>query len=159
MQRSNPRSFIFLCTGVYAASKRSQEIISETLRLEMVPFGVKVLAVTTGAVKTKGQTYFDDWKLPDDSIYKPIEDTIAARACGHDGVERMDTMAYANQVVNKIESGASGRVWLGTNAAGVKFGSVFLPTSWMVSSLVLLLLPAPTAKLSVLTFRVGQWGH
>lgn len=124
---------MFLCTGAYAASKRSQEIISETLRLEMVPFGVKVLAVTTGAVKTKGQTYFEDWKLPANSIYKPIEDTISARASGHDGVERTDTMAYANQVANKIESGASGRVWLGSNAAAIKFGSVFLPTSWMVS--------------------------
>lgn len=127
---------MYICllrTGAYAASKRSQEIISETLRLEMVPFGVTVLAVTTGAVKTNGQTYFNDWKLPADSIYRPIEDKIAARASGHDGVERMDTMAYANQVVNKIESGVSGKVWLGTHATAVKFGSVFLPTSWMVS--------------------------
>ena len=121
------------CTGVYAASKRSHEIISETLRLEMSPFGVTVLAITTCAVKTKGQTYFEDWKLPADSIYKPIEDTIAARARGHDGVERMDTMKYANKVFNDIESGTSGRVWRGTNAAIIKFGSSFYPTSWMVS--------------------------
>lgn len=132
MQSSNS-GFTFLCIGVYAASKRSHEIISETLRLEMAPFGVTVLAVTTGAVKTNGQTYFEDWKLPPDSIYKPIEDTIASRARGHDGVERMDTMAYANKVVNDIERGASGKVWRGNNAAGVRFGSVFLPTSWMVS--------------------------
>lgn len=71
---------MFSSTGVYAASKMSQEILSETLRLEMAPFGVTVLAVTTGAVKTNGQTYSKDWKLPADSIYKPIEDMIAARS-------------------------------------------------------------------------------
>ena len=118
---------------MYAASKRSLEIISETLRLEMVPFGVTVLAITTGPVKSNGQTNFEDWKLPADSVYKPIEDKIAARARGHDGVMRMDTMAYANKVVNDIEGGASGRIWRGTNAAGAKFGLAFLPTSWVVS--------------------------
>lgn len=124
---------MFAVLGVYAASKSSLEIISETLRLEMVPFGVTVLAVTTGAVKTKGQTYFGDWKLPADSIYKAIEDKIAARARGEDGVARMNTKEYAENVVNDIERGASGQVWRGNNAAGAKFGSVFLPTSWMVS--------------------------
>lgn len=64
---------MLLFLGVYAASKRSHEIISETLRLEMAPFSVTVLAITTGAVNTKGQTYFENWKLPLDSIYKPIE--------------------------------------------------------------------------------------
>lgn len=78
----------------------------------MVLFGVTVLIVTTCAVKTKGQTYFEDWKLPAKSIYKQVEDKIAARARVHDGIERMVTMAYGNKVVNKIESGASGRVWL-----------------------------------------------
>lgn len=99
----------------------------------MAPFGVTVLAVTTGAVKTQGQTYFEDWKLPTDSIYKPIEDAIAERARGHDGFERMDTMAYANKVISDIERGASGKVWRGSSATSVQFGSVFLPTSWMVS--------------------------
>lgn len=122
---------MFLETGVYAASKRSQEIISETLRLEMVPFGVTVLAVTTGAVKTNGQTYFEDWKLPVDSIYKPIEGTIAARARGDDGVERMDTMAYANKVVNKIESGiAEGSGWVIMRRVSSLDRPSFQPRGW-----------------------------
>lgn len=49
------------------------EIIAETLRLELQPFGVGVLCVVTGAVQTNGQTYFEDWKLPEDSLYRPIE--------------------------------------------------------------------------------------
>ncbi|KAF3070403.1 NADPH-dependent 1-acyldihydroxyacetone phosphate reductase [Daldinia childiae] len=64
----------------YSASKRSLEIVAETLRLELAPFGVDVLEIVTGAVKTLGQTYFGDFQLPAESLYKGIEDTIAGRA-------------------------------------------------------------------------------
>ena len=74
-------------TGLYAASKRSLDIVSETLRLELAPFDVNVLTKTTGAVQTRGNTYFDDWKLVADSRYKPIEETIAARTRGDDGIK------------------------------------------------------------------------
>jgi len=52
--------------GLYAATKRSLELVAETLRLEIEPFGVKVIQIVTGAVKSNGRTYFEDWKLPDD---------------------------------------------------------------------------------------------
>lgn len=107
--------------------------MSETLRLEVAPFDVTVLSVVTGAVKTNGLTYFEDWELPADSIYKPIEATIAERTRGHDGVKRMETIDYANKVADEITRGASGKVWRGSTAGAVKFGSVFLPQSSMVS--------------------------
>lgn len=62
-----------LSLGVYAASKRSLEIISETLRLELKPFRVRVLAVVTGAVQSNGQTYFEDLELPEGSLYKGLK--------------------------------------------------------------------------------------
>jgi 1-acylglycerone phosphate reductase len=96
-----------------------------------------VLSVVTGAVQTNGQTYFEDWKLPDDSLYKPIESLIADRTRGHDGVKRMNLADYANKVTNDILRGASGKIWCGTNAGGVKFGEGFMPQSLMVSSLFL----------------------
>ena len=52
----------------------------------MEPFGVKVLAVVTGAVETNGQSYFKDWKLPENSLFKPIETIIGDRAGGNDGL-------------------------------------------------------------------------
>ncbi|KAH8700862.1 putative hydroxybutyrate dehydrogenase [Talaromyces proteolyticus] len=122
--------------GSYAASKRSIEIIAETLRLELRPFNVGVLSVVTGAVKTQGQTYFGDFKLPADSSYHSIEDTIASRAQGIDGSTRMDLMTYSDQVVTKITTGATGKFWCGDNASAVKFGSNYLPTSFMDSGLV-----------------------
>jgi hypothetical protein len=83
-------------------------------------------------VKTQGQTYFGDFKLPNDSLYHSIEDVIASRAQGNDGVSRMALMAYSNQVVDKITKGVTGKFWCGNNASGVKFGSSYLPTSFMV---------------------------
>jgi hypothetical protein len=56
------------------------EIMSDTLRLELSPFKVNALSVVTGAVQTNGLTYFEDFELPPDSLYKSIEDTIFARA-------------------------------------------------------------------------------
>ena len=99
----------------------------------MVPFGVKVLAVTTGAVMSQGQTYFEDWKLPEGSLYKEIEDTIASRARGNDPVKRMATSDYANKVVGDILGGATGRVWRGSMATTMKYVLAMVPTSVLVS--------------------------
>ncbi|RHZ49178.1 SDR family oxidoreductase [Aspergillus thermomutatus] len=119
--------------GVYSASKRSLEIIAETLRLEMAPFGVRVLSVVTGAVRTNGQAYFDDLQLPEDSLYKPIEETVAARARGEDGVARMPAEEYAGHVVRAITAGRQGKFWCGNMAGSVWFGSTYLP-QWMMDT-------------------------
>ncbi|KAI8944274.1 hypothetical protein F4801DRAFT_600065 [Xylaria longipes] len=106
--------------GTYAASKMSTEIVAETLRLELAPFGVNVLEVVTGAVKSMGQTYFGDFKLPQQSS---IEPTIAGRAQGNDGLPRMDTLEYAKAVVHEIMERTPGRVWYGGFADNVKMST------------------------------------
>ncbi|KAJ0120057.1 hypothetical protein J7T55_000910 [Diaporthe amygdali] len=102
--------------GTYAASKRSLELAAETLQLELAPFGVGVLEVVTGAVKTRGQTYFGDFKLPDQSLYKGIEDVIASRAQGKDQLPRMETAEYTAVVADKIIDRTTGRFWYDINA-------------------------------------------
>ncbi|EMR69410.1 putative nadph-dependent 1-acyldihydroxyacetone phosphate reductase protein [Eutypa lata UCREL1] len=109
--------------GTYAATKRSLELVAETLRLELAPFGVGVLEVVTGAVKTKGQTYFGDFRLPAGSLYKSIEGTIASRAQGHDQVPRMDTVEYATAVVDAITARTAGKFWYGNHAEQVRMGT------------------------------------
>ncbi|KAJ5889621.1 hypothetical protein N7504_010431 [Penicillium tannophilum] len=113
-------AFTTSISGTYAGSKRAMELMADTLRLELIPFKVKVLCIVTGATQTQGQTYFGDFKLPEDSLYKPIEETIAARAQGQDGSERMPLMEYSSQVAAQIESGATGRFWCGANSASTK---------------------------------------
>ncbi|KAI2784133.1 hypothetical protein F4815DRAFT_501953 [Daldinia loculata] len=109
--------------GAYSASKRSLEIVAETLRLELAPFGVDVLEIVTGAVKTLGQTYFGDFQLPAESLYKSIEDTIASRAQGKDGMPRMETREYATAVVSEIKKRATGKFWYGCNVDMVKIST------------------------------------
>lgn len=109
------------------------EIIAETLRLELEPFGVSVLSIVTGAVRTNCLSYFQDWKLPEDSLYKPIEQTIAARARGEDGVKRTDRMEYGEKVVSEIVGGSTDKVWCGNMAGLIKFMATYFP--WLMVSL------------------------
>lgn len=111
-------------SGSYGASKRAQEHMSEVFRVELSPFNVKVLSVVTGAVSTNGQTYFEDWALPANSRYKLIESTLAKTVRGIDGVPRTPLMTYANNVVDNILGGATGRVWLGERAEMMRDASV-----------------------------------
>jgi NAD(P)-dependent dehydrogenase (short-subunit alcohol dehydrogenase family) len=121
--------------GTYAASKRSLELAAETLRLELAPFGVDVLEVVTGAVKTRGQTYFGNFKLPEQSMYKKIEHVIASRAQGNDQLLRMETAEYAAAVADQIISRATGRFWYGNNAEETRMSTTAttVPQSAMVS--------------------------
>lgn len=105
--------------------------MAETLRLELAPFHVKVLSVVTGALKTNGQTYFDDWTLPEGSRYAPVEQTIKDRARGQEGAPRMEAADYAKRVVAEIVKGKTGKLWYGASAGPVKFMTSYLP-SWIV---------------------------
>ncbi|KAI0139832.1 hypothetical protein GGR57DRAFT_488490 [Xylariaceae sp. FL1272] len=109
--------------GTYAASKMSLEIVAETLRLELAPFGVNVVEIVTGGVKSQGQTYFNDFKLPEDSLYKPVEGIIAQRAQGNEGMPRMETVEYTTVVVDKMMKGTVGRIWHGIRAEDVRMAT------------------------------------
>ncbi|RYP64885.1 hypothetical protein DL771_008562 [Monosporascus sp. 5C6A] len=121
--------------GTYAASKKSIEIVAETLRLELAPFGVGVLEVVTGAVKTMGQTYFGNFQLLAQSLDKSIEDIIANMVQGNGGLLRMDLMDYAVVVVDEIMKHTTGRFWYDNNADSVKMGTTAtaLPQSALIS--------------------------
>lgn len=107
------------------------EIMSDTLRLELSPFKVKVLSVVTGSVQTNGLTYFDDFKLPPDSVYKSIEDTIFARAHGAGSPKRLDVAEYASKVVSTIIKESSNKTWPGPVAGFIKFTSSYFP-AWLL---------------------------
>lgn len=99
-----------------------------------------MLEIVTGAVKTNGQTYFGSFKLPEQSLYKPIEDTIAGRAQGKDQLPRMDTVQYASAVADEITKRTTGRFWYGNNAESTKMGTTAtqVPQDAMVSPTCLL---------------------
>jgi short-subunit dehydrogenase len=90
--------------------------MAETFRLEISPFGVDVITIVTGAVKSKGHSYYEDYKLPEGSLYAPIESTIKERAHGNDGISRMKAEDYADAVSQAIIEQRAGKFWYGQNA-------------------------------------------
>jgi 1-acylglycerone phosphate reductase len=83
-----------------------------------------------------GQTYFGDFKLPDDSLYKPVEDIIATRARGEDGIPRMALAEYSNEVVTQIIQGQTSKFWCGENAESTKYASTNLESTALVRFLL-----------------------
>ena len=110
-------------------------MITDTLRLELAPLGVKVVTVNTGAVSTNTLSTGVNLKLPPTSQYLSIETEIAARARGEDGTPRMEPSVYAEKVVGDVLAGANGHIWRGGYASMVWFTSRWLPT-WLAVSLI-----------------------
>ncbi|KAJ6108159.1 hypothetical protein N7523_009482 [Penicillium sp. IBT 18751x] len=109
--------------GSYGASKRSQEHMADVLRLELSPFGVKVLSVVTGAITTNCLTYFQDWALPRDSPYIEIEEFFSKFVQDTNGIPRTPLESYATDVVDSILGGMTGRIWVGERAEKMKNAS------------------------------------
>ena len=101
--------------------------ISDTLRMELVPFSVKVITVHTGAVKSNALADGPSFKLPSTSRYLSIEKEISARARGEDGVPRMETSVYADKVVGDVLAGANCSVWRGSVASLVWYFNNWTP--------------------------------
>ena len=92
------------------------DLMAETLRLELAPFGVKTVSLITGAVETRALAFFNTWSLPPASRYKPIEPVITARVRGVETFLQIPITEYADQVADKLIKGTSGRVWTGVNS-------------------------------------------
>lgn len=119
--------------GIYTGSKVAVTAISDTLRLELAPFGVKVVTVVTGAVRTNILSIGVNFVIPANSMFKSIEKEIAARAWGEDGTPRMETAVYAEKVVADSLGGANRQIWRGSHASIVRFTSNLFPASISVS--------------------------
>ncbi|KAL4862159.1 hypothetical protein BDV12DRAFT_179192 [Aspergillus spectabilis] len=120
--------------ATYAATKRSLEIYLDTLRLELSPFGVRVVSVVTGSVKSKGNSYFDDLMLPEKSLYKAVEESVLARAKWEDGVPRESSEKWAEKVVKRLTGGSRGHLWEGIAAGTIWFMERVVPV-WIMDKM------------------------
>ncbi|MCJ1412134.1 hypothetical protein MMC19_006226 [Ptychographa xylographoides] len=121
--------------GTYASSKAAVARISETLRLELEPLGVRVVTVMCGSTDTPmfgkpgGQM-----RLPETSYYYNVQDAAYKERMDHQG-KAMKVEVLAEKLVKDILGGARGLVWHGAFAPLVRFVTWAFPT-WYVDKLV-----------------------
>ena len=133
------RPYVF--SSAYNATKAALHAYSDTLRVELAPFGVRVVTIFTGGVKSNIARI--DRELADNSLYQPIKAEYARRV-KHSQEQGMDTTRYAASVAAQVLGTRKSTVWEGGKSWLVWFVSRFLP-KWVlvrfrpVSHLILLL--------------------
>ncbi|KAH7160585.1 IBR finger domain protein [Dactylonectria estremocensis] len=118
--------------GTYNASKAAAASLTEAIRLELAPFGIKVINLMTGAV---GSNFFDNAPnatLPPNSLYNLAKEPIEKFMAGGDGTN-MDRFKWAEQVVKNLEKpNPPFWVWQGRYAKELRIGAL-LPVGFLDS--------------------------
>ncbi|KAJ5607126.1 hypothetical protein N7537_003745 [Penicillium hordei] len=114
--------------SAYNASKAALMSWSETLRLELQPFNIRVISLVTGSVATNVMSH-SELTLPENSLYQKALSEIQLRGVGKDVSNKSAPAAFAREVVKDVLGGATGPVWRGAMASMVKFMSKYMPTS------------------------------
>ncbi|GBL52761.1 NADPH-dependent 1-acyl dihydroxyacetone phosphate reductase [Candidozyma auris] len=93
----------FPFSSVYSSTKSAIHQFAACLRLELKPFGVKVINIITGGVKTNIQ---DTRPLPETSLYNVpgIKESMDERRAMAAKNNPMDPKTYAFKVVNDFEN-------------------------------------------------------
>ncbi|KAJ4320925.1 hypothetical protein N0V84_005629 [Fusarium piperis] len=121
--------------AVYNSSKAAMAMMSDTLRLELKPFGIKVVDLRTGIVKTnliQNAQLIKPPILPKGSIYEPAKDILetAMRQEGYEG-QGTEAQEWADAVVRDLlKKNPPLVIWRGEKAWPVWFGS-FWPVGWL----------------------------
>jgi NAD(P)-dependent dehydrogenase (short-subunit alcohol dehydrogenase family) len=81
--------------AAYCSSKAAVHSLTDALRMELAPFGIHVVSIQPGGVRSSfGEHAEAAVRLPQDSIYKPVERGIRARAqAGQQGAMPADVFA------------------------------------------------------------------
>ncbi|MFD3454541.1 SDR family NAD(P)-dependent oxidoreductase [Streptomyces sp. NPDC058691] len=86
--------------GYYSAVKFAVEGLTEALREEVAPFGIKVLAVEPGAFRTRAYTGFSDEPVQESvDAYLPLIESVRTFMIGQDGRQAGDPYRGARAVV------------------------------------------------------------
>jgi NAD(P)-dependent dehydrogenase (short-subunit alcohol dehydrogenase family) len=91
--------------GLYCAAKAAVHALSDVLAMECKPFGVKVMLVAPGQVRSNiTANQAATLQLSPTSIYKPYFDQVYERLNGSQAKGSMDTDEFARRVVAKVLS-------------------------------------------------------
>jgi 1-acylglycerone phosphate reductase len=121
--------------SAYNASKAAIAIFSETMRLELMPFGITVVELKTGGVNTpiyQGLVRdVDEHGLPEKSIYGPARARVEKEMKSEEFAKTtMDPEKWAEAVVRDLlKEKPVPVIWRGTQAWLVRFSTV-MPFGW-----------------------------
>ena len=121
--------------SIYNASKAAIASISDAMRLELQPFGVVVVDLRTGLVRSNiMKNSQETWKpeLPKGSIYEPVRE-LAQRAINQEGItddQNMDSELWAKKTVQDLlKNKPPPQIWRG-GSAWISWFTTLLPFGW-----------------------------
>lgn len=110
-------------------------MLSETLRLELEPLGVRVITVMVGIVDTPINAKSEKLVLPENSYYRVIKDQIARFRDGSAYPNKQDPDVTAKNIVHDVVGGSSSYIWRGQSATLAWFCFTFIPNRFLVTML------------------------
>eukprot|EP00798_Chlamydomonas_sp_ICE-L_P010262 gene10262-8181_t len=94
-------------SGLYSSSKAAVHSMSEALKMELAPFGINVMVVAPGAIKSNmGTNSLTNLDLDALKLFKPYEEHLKARALASQPANATPTADFAQMVVKKMLSPA-----------------------------------------------------
>ena len=88
--------------GAYCSSKACFHSLTDAMRVELAPFGIRTITIQPGGVRSSfGDHAEEGIRLPDTSLFKPMEASVQARAqAGQQGATPTDE--FVAPVVDKL---------------------------------------------------------
>ncbi|KAF7545366.1 hypothetical protein G7Z17_g9235 [Cylindrodendrum hubeiense] len=106
---SNSSVVPYLFGAIYSSTKGAINTYSRALRMELRPFGVRVMVAMTGTVISNIASRAHR-ALPADSLYQPVNDMFESRLTFSQTSSAMATETYASKIATQALKGEG---WLG----------------------------------------------
>jgi 1-acylglycerone phosphate reductase len=108
-------------SGAYAAAKAALACLTDVQRIELQPFGIRVVELVTGMAASNITRFENPSKLPEGSIYTPVKARLEHAMSAEDAKgKEMSNEVWAKRVVaDLLDGGWFGypkQIWRGTMA-------------------------------------------
>ncbi|KAH8092682.1 hypothetical protein BXZ70DRAFT_453448 [Cristinia sonorae] len=112
--------------SVYGSSKAALHSFNDTLRVELAPFGIKVMLIVAGNIKSHITN--TETKMPDDSMYQPIEPEFRRNRLENFHAGAPERGPIVAQILREsLKQKPTAWLWVSKNSWLVWFVSTFRP--------------------------------